>query len=191
MVLRPECQSLARSAVHRYGRPFRAIPGISGTFRYTADFLGELAILRSLPGMSSSRRKSEMKAFYGDLFGWSLQDWGTVYKAFSESGVDGGFNAGGVHRTKARLVIIETSDIHSMEQRVKQAVRTITLPMFEVSCGRRFHLIDPSGNELAVMQLDCDCSGRCSVETAFPRLAASCACRSSNTALGRPSGLAG
>ncbi len=31
----------------------------------------------------------EMKAFYGSLFGWSFQDWGTDYTAFS--GVRGGW----------------------------------------------------------------------------------------------------
>jgi len=103
-----------------------------------------------LPATSAT----EMKAFYGDLFGWSFQDWGTDYAAFSESGADGGFNAGDEHRTKAPLVIIETSGIRSMEQRVKQAGGTITLATFQFSGGRRFHFTDPSGNELAVMQLD-------------------------------------
>jgi predicted enzyme related to lactoylglutathione lyase len=48
-------------------------------------------------------RTEEMKAFYGALFGWSFQDWGADYTAFSESGVDGGFNAGDEQRTKASL----------------------------------------------------------------------------------------
>ncbi len=95
-----------------------------------------------------------MKAFYGDLFGWSFQDWGTDYTAFSESGVDGGFNAGNDHRTKAPLPVIETNDIASMEARVKQAGGAITLATFDFPGGRRFHFTDPSGNELAVMQTD-------------------------------------
>jgi predicted enzyme related to lactoylglutathione lyase len=62
-----------------------------------------------LPASSTA----EMKVFYGSLFGWSLQDWGDDYTAFSESGVDGGFNAGHDHRTKAPLLILETSDIQA------------------------------------------------------------------------------
>ena len=96
----------------------------------------------------------EMKAFYSTLFGWSLQDWGADYTAFSESGVNGGFNAGEEHRTKAPLVIIETDDIQAMEERVQQTGGTITLPTFKFPGGSRFHFTDPAGNELAVMQVE-------------------------------------
>ncbi len=95
-----------------------------------------------------------MKAFYGDLFGWSFQDWGPDYTAFSEAGVDGGFNAGDDHRTKAPLVIIDTDNIEAMETRVQQVGGTITVATFPYPGGRRFHFTDPSGNELAVMQVD-------------------------------------
>lgn len=96
----------------------------------------------------------EMKAFYGSLFGWSFQDWGADYAAFSESGMDGGFNAGDEHRTKAPLLIIETDDIQAMEDRVQQTGGIITLSTFKFPGGSRFHFIDPSGNELAVMQVE-------------------------------------
>jgi len=35
-------------------------------------------------------RTDEMKTFYGALFGWSFQDWGSDYTSFSESGLEGG-----------------------------------------------------------------------------------------------------
>ena len=103
-----------------------------------------------LPATSTA----EMKAFYGSLFGWSFQDWGTDYTAFSESGVDGGFHAGEEHRTKAPLVIVETDDIEAVEEQVRQTGGTITLPTFKFPGGRRFHFTDPAGNELAVMQVE-------------------------------------
>jgi uncharacterized protein len=103
-----------------------------------------------LPATSTA----EMKAFYGALFDWSFQDWGSDYTAFSESGLDGGFNAGNEHRTKAPLLVIETDDIRATEERVQQAGGTITLTTFKFPGGRRFHFIDPGGNELAVMQPD-------------------------------------
>ncbi len=103
-----------------------------------------------LPATSTA----EMKDFYGVLFGWSFQDWGTDYTAFSESGVEGGFNAGDEHRTNAPLVIIETSDIASMEVLVQESGGKITLAIFAFPGGRRFHFTDPSGNELAVMQAE-------------------------------------
>jgi uncharacterized protein len=101
-----------------------------------------------------ARSTAEMKAFYGDLFGWSFQDWGTDYTAFSESGLEGGFNAGNEHRTQSPLLVIATRDIQAMEERIQQAGGTVTLATFQFPGGRRFHFIDPSGNELAVMQLD-------------------------------------
>jgi uncharacterized protein len=96
----------------------------------------------------------EMKAFYGSLFGWSFQDWGPDYTAFSDSGLEGGFHAGEEHRTKAPLVIIETDDIHGMAQEVEKKGGTITLPIFNFPGGRRFHFTDPGGNEVAIMQLE-------------------------------------
>lgn len=96
----------------------------------------------------------EMKAFYGALFAWSFQDWGSDYTAFSNSGIEGGFNAGEEHRTKTPLPVIETTDIQTMEERVRHAGGTVTLPTFSYPGGRRFHFTDPSGNELAVMQVD-------------------------------------
>jgi hypothetical protein len=100
-----------------------------------------------LPATSTA----EMKAFYGNLFGWSFQDWGSNYAAFSESGLEGGFNAGD-DRTRAPLLVIETADIEAAEARVRHAGGTITLATFPFPGGRRFHFTDPSGNELAVMQ---------------------------------------
>ena len=96
---------------------------------------------------------AEMKAFYGDLFGWSFQDWGSEYAAFSESGLEGGFNAG-TDRTRGPLLVIETTNIEAAEMRVRNAGGTITLATFPFPGGRRFHFSDPSGNELAVMQHD-------------------------------------
>src|SRR5450432_1157866 len=95
-----------------------------------------------------------MKLFYGSLFHWNFQDYGPDYAAFSDSGLDGGFNGDSEGRTKAVLAVMETTDIEAMEQRVREAGGSITLPIFAFPGGRRFHFADPSGNELAVMQAD-------------------------------------
>ncbi|WP_221313368.1 VOC family protein [Granulicella aggregans] len=39
-----------------------------------------------------------------------------------------------------------------MVKRVQEAGGTITMPIFAYPGGQRFHFMDPSGNELAVMQ---------------------------------------
>lgn len=95
-----------------------------------------------------------MKTFYGDLFGWTFQDYGPEYASFSNSGVEGGLNGDASQLTKAPLPVIETDNIEAMEQKVQAAGGTITLPTFSFPGGRRFHFTDPSGNELAVMQPD-------------------------------------
>lgn len=38
------------------------------------------------------------KKFYGSLFGWTFEDWGPDYAAFSNVNIDGGFNGDGEHR---------------------------------------------------------------------------------------------
>jgi uncharacterized protein len=95
-----------------------------------------------------------MKAFYGSLFGWSFQDWGSDYTAFSDSGLEGGFHGGSEHRTQAPLVVIETDALEAMEEKVRAEGGMITVPIFRFPGGRRFHFRDPSGNELAVMETD-------------------------------------
>ncbi len=95
---------------------------------------------------------STLKAFYGPLFGWSFQDYGETYADFLDSGLDGGFNA--ENGTTAPLAVIETDEIDTMEAKVREAGGTITTPTFSYPGGRRFHFLDPSGNELAVMQVE-------------------------------------
>jgi uncharacterized protein len=90
--------------------------------------------------------------FYVNLFGWTFQDYGPTYSAFSDSGTEGGFNADPAERTKAILPVIESQDIEATEQSIVKAGGKITLPTFSFPGGRRFHFTDPAGNELAIMQ---------------------------------------
>ena len=89
--------------------------------------------------------------FYANLFGWSFQDYGPTYAAFTESGTEGGFNADPAERTKAPLPVIESQNLEETEQSVLKAGGKITLPIFSFPGGRRFHFTDPAGNELAIM----------------------------------------
>jgi predicted enzyme related to lactoylglutathione lyase len=93
-----------------------------------------------------------LQSFYGDLFGWTYQSWGEDYATVHGSGLEIGFNADPSHRSKAPLCMVETDRIEEMESQVRKAGGTITVPTFEYPGGRRFHFVDPSGNELAVFQ---------------------------------------
>jgi uncharacterized protein len=92
------------------------------------------------------------KDFYANLFGWTFQEYGPTYTAFSDSGTEGGLNADPAERTTAPLAVIESEEIEATEQSIIEAGGKITLPIFSFPGGRRFHFTDPTGNELAVMQ---------------------------------------
>ncbi|MDH2432607.1 VOC family protein [Pokkaliibacter sp. MBI-7] len=93
------------------------------------------------------------KAFFTEVFGWHFDDYGPDYTAFSEAGLNGGFyraeRASRVADGAALLVLYSDSLEHS-QQRVEQAGGVISTAIFAFPGGRRFHFIEPSGNELAV-----------------------------------------
>lgn len=94
---------------------------------------------------------ARLKKFYGQVFGWTFQDYGDDYAALENAGMDGGFN-GDASRSETPLVMMETPDIRTMITRVEQAGGTITVPTFQYPGAQRFHFRDPDGNELAVFQ---------------------------------------
>ena len=90
-----------------------------------------------------------VKRFYGDVFGWSFQDWGPDYVSFSGAGVEGGFRGGEAPQPGGALVILYAGDLAAAEQRIVAGGGTI-LERHEFPGGRRFHFRDPAGNVLAV-----------------------------------------
>jgi len=90
------------------------------------------------------------KAFYAAVFGWKFEDYGPDYTSFSDGRLSGGFNKEAPLPVKGILVVIYSSDLEGAESKVKAAGATISKEIFSFPGGRRFHFIDPSGNELAV-----------------------------------------
>lgn len=90
------------------------------------------------------------KAFYGAVFGWAFEDWGPDYADVQQAGL-----AGGLRKVDAApprggsLVIVYSDDLDATEAAVRAAGGEIT-EHHEFPGGRRFHFLDPSGNELAV-----------------------------------------
>jgi len=95
---------------------------------------------------------SKTKAFYSSVFGWSFQDWGPNYLSFSGAGIDGGFN--GEDKTLVQkpgiLVVLFSEDLDKTLTEVKAAGANVTRGIYDFPGGRRFHFIDPNGNELAI-----------------------------------------
>lgn len=90
-----------------------------------------------------------VKDFYGRAFGWSFIDYGPSYAAFEGAGLDGGFDAD-AEDARPPLVVLYAHDLEAMRDQVTGAGGRITRPIYSFPGGRRFHFIDPAGNELAV-----------------------------------------
>jgi predicted enzyme related to lactoylglutathione lyase len=100
-----------------------------------------------------STNVANLKDFYGSLFGWRFEDFGEDYATVHGAGLEAGFNGDPASKSKAPLPMIETTEIEVMEAKVRDAGGTITMPTFAYPGGRRFHFVDPAGNELAVMEV--------------------------------------
>lgn len=97
-----------------------------------------------------ARDLAAMKAFYGAAFGWTFEDWGPEYTAFSNAGLAGGFRRTNAPPVRAgALVILYADDLAAAERAVTDAGGAI-IERHDFPGGRRFHFADPSGNELAV-----------------------------------------
>lgn len=93
------------------------------------------------------------KAFYGTVFGWTFVDYGPDYASFEKAGVDGGFRVidpSEFSPGDSPLVVLYSSDLEAVQQKVIDAGGSITQEIFSFPGGRRFHFTDPRGNGLAV-----------------------------------------
>ena len=99
--------------------------------------------------MQSSDLKATKK-FYTSAFHWSFIDYGEGYAAFSDSGVEGGFEKVAEVTQGGPLIILYHSDLVSAQETVIANGGVISKDVFSFPGGQRFHFTDPSGNELAV-----------------------------------------
>lgn len=92
----------------------------------------------------------KVKAFYTNAFGWKFTDYGKTYTAFSDSGIDGGFELSGDKIVYGVLVVLYHANLDEAKGKVLKSGGTISKEIFDFPGGRRFQFFDPSGNELAV-----------------------------------------
>jgi uncharacterized protein len=93
---------------------------------------------------------SKTKAFYAAVFGWKFEDYGPDYTSFVDGRLSGGFTKDAPLPVKGILVVLYSSDLEGTLSKVKDAGAPITREIFAFPGGRRFHFMDPNGNELAV-----------------------------------------
>ena len=93
------------------------------------------------------------KQFFQQAFQWSFEDYGPDYTAFTNEGISGGFFSSSLCSTTAQggaLVVLLSNDLEVSYAQVTSAGGKISEEIFSFPGGRRFHFIEPSGNELAV-----------------------------------------
>jgi hypothetical protein len=92
--------------------------------------------------------------FYEAAFGWSLTAFGPSYAATLTGDTDIGLQGDPAEATRAPLPVIEVQDLEAALASVEQAGGSIARPIFAFPGGRRFHFLDPSGNEIAAVKPD-------------------------------------
>ena len=94
------------------------------------------------------------RAFYERVFGWSLTEFAPTYAATVTGDTDVGLQADMEEASKAPLPVIDVADLEQALAAVRAAGGVIARPTFAFPGGRRFHFLDPNGNELAAVQAD-------------------------------------
>jgi predicted enzyme related to lactoylglutathione lyase len=94
---------------------------------------------------------AKARDFFTALYGWEFESWGDDYISFSDGRLAGGFRrseepapASGV------LIIFFSENLERDVDRVKELGATISMDIFSFPGGRRFHFVDPVGNEYAI-----------------------------------------
>jgi uncharacterized protein len=91
-----------------------------------------------------------VKRFYGEAFGWQFTDYGPDYTSFVDGRLSGGFQRLDLVTPGGPLVVIFAIDLEKAQAKVSRVGGRIVKPIFSFPGGRRFHFMDPAGNELAV-----------------------------------------
>ena len=96
------------------------------------------------------------KAFFQTAFNWTFADYGSEYIAFSNEGLDGGFfkvsslEVASTTDKGGALLIFYSKQLEATLAKVEKAGGKVNKPIFPFPGGRRFHFVEPSGNEFAV-----------------------------------------
>lgn len=93
------------------------------------------------------------QAFFSAAFGWHFTDYGPDYAAFDHQGLEGGFyraNLASVTHQGGALLVFYSKNLVATQTKIVNAGGTINKATFSFPGGKRFHFLEPSGNEFAV-----------------------------------------
>ncbi len=108
------------------------------------------------------------KAFYGDIFGWNLQDWpmpdGSTYVGIHTAPIDeksrlplkpGAINGGMMLRnkvTKAPILAIHVASIDERVTQIEKAGGKLMAPKADMGIGFYAYVSDPEGNVIGLWE---------------------------------------
>lgn len=88
--------------------------------------------------------------FFVALFAWETQDWGSDYVSFDDGRLQGGFRRSDTAAPATGvLVVFYSENLERDRGRVVELGASISQDIFAFPGGRRFHFVDPVGNEFA------------------------------------------
>ncbi|RRC96744.1 VOC family protein [Amphritea balenae] len=93
------------------------------------------------------------KAFFTTVFHWSFTDYGPDYIAFNNQGLEGGFfysTQPARQENGSALLVFYSNKLELTQTKIEQNQGIICKAVFDFPGGRRFHFIEPGGNEFAV-----------------------------------------
>lgn len=95
------------------------------------------------------------QAFFERLLAWQFQSYGPDYLDFNDGVLSGGFYRSELKsrvEQGATLLVLYSEDLEQSYKQVLECGGRISQEIFSFPGGRRFHFIEPSGNELAMWQ---------------------------------------
>lgn len=92
------------------------------------------------------------RGFYERAFGWSMTEFAPTYAATTTGDTNIGLDGDPADKPKAPLAVIRVADLEAALAAVEKAGGRIVKSIYSFPGGRRFHFLDPSGNELAAWQ---------------------------------------
>ena len=101
----------------------------------------------------AARDLEATKRFFKECFGWAFTDYGPEYASFANEGLEGGFYRADLATRVDKggaLLVFYSENLEKTLSKVQAAGGEITRPIYSFPGGRRFHFVEPSGNEFAV-----------------------------------------
>ena len=94
---------------------------------------------------------AKARDFFAELMGWEFRDWGPDYISFHDGQLNGGFRRSvEPPPPNSVLLVFFSDDLERDRDRVVELGAAINQDIFEFPGGRRFHFVDPLGNEYAI-----------------------------------------